>query len=452
MEIAFLGGTQTVTGSKFLVHHEGTRVLVDCGLFQGLKSLRLKNWEAFPFNPADIDAVFLTHAHLDHCGALPLLAKGGFRGPIYCTEPTQELTKIILLDSAKIQEEEAEYANRKHFSKHDPALALYTAKDVELVLPLFKPVTLHTEHSIGTLKAQFFGSGHILGASSILVTSSEKSVYFSGDLGRQKDPLMWPPEPPPACDVIVMESTYGNRNHSDIPSKQILKEAIERVVQTRGVLLIPSFSVGRAQNLMQEIVELKEEKSIPDSIPIYFNSPMGAAASKAYFQHCDFHRLSEKEFSKVIEAVTEVKSADESKILNASQERPLIIIAASGMLTGGRVLHHLIAFGGDAKNILLLAGFQAAGTRGRDILEGKKQIKIHGVLRDISCQVVSSNSFSAHADQAELLAWLKSAQKKPEQVFLVHGESEALQELSQKIQTELGLSVEIPELNHIIHL
>lgn len=452
MEIGFLGGAETVTGSKFLVHHNNTRILVDCGLFQGQKNLRLMNWDGFPFDPKDIDAVVLTHSHLDHCGALPLLVKKGFKGPIFCTPPSLELTKIILLDSAKIQEEDAEYANKKRFSKHHPALPLYTIEDVEKTLPLLKPVELHEEFSIGHLKIIFYGSGHILGAASALVSCDERSVYFSGDLGRNNDPLMWPPEPPPEADIIVMESTYGNRQHSKIPSKTVLQDCILRVCASKGVLLIPSFSVGRAQNILQEIIDLRREQKIPENLPVYFNSPMGSEASKLYEEYFKFHRLGPGEFEEVMALVRSVKSAEESKSLNESPLRPMVIVAASGMLTGGRVLHHLKAFASDPKSILLLAGFQGAGTRGRDLLDGKKEVKIHGAFVEINCEVVASDSFSAHADQGELLNWLKNAEKKPQHVFLVHGEPEALDVLSAKIKTELGLSVSIPALNQIIHV
>lgn len=452
MDISFLGGAQTVTGSKYLVKNGQTQILVDCGLFQGLKSLRLLNWDTFPFDPRDIQAVVLTHAHLDHCGALPLLIKNGFSGPIYCTPPTLELTKIILLDSAKIQEEEAEYANKRHFSKHHPALPLYTVDDVEKVFSSFKPVEYKSEFSIGSLRIKLFSSGHILGAASALVESPEKSVYFSGDLGRNNDPLMWPPEPPPAVDAIVMESTYGNRIHSPVPSKKVLQDCITEVTKNNGVLLIPSFSVGRAQNLLLEIVELKKEGLIQESIPIYINTPMGQAASKLYAEFDKFHRLGPGDFEEMMTEVHEVRDAADSIRLNESSERPLIIVAASGMLTGGRVLHHLKAFGANPRNTLLLAGFQAVGTRGRDLLDGKKELKIHGAMRDILCKVVPSDSFSAHADQVELLAWLKSSPKQPSRIFIVHGEPEAQNELAEKILQEFRIQSEIPTMNQNIRL
>lgn len=452
MELTFLGGAGTVTGSKYLVHSEGTKVLIDCGLFQGLKKLRLLNWEPLPIKAPEVHAVVLTHAHLDHCGALPLLFKAGFRGRIYCTAPTLELTKIILLDSAKIQEEEAEYANRKKFSKHTPALPLYTTDEVESIFASFKEVPLHEPFMIKNLQVRLFGAGHILGATSVELKAEGKTLYFSGDLGRQNDPLMLPPEAPQPADVLIMESTYGNRIHSKKTSREVLLECIQETIKNQGVLLIPSFSVGRAQNLSQEIIQLKTEGAIPPDVPVYFNSPMGMEANRLYEGYHEFHRLPPGAFDNVMDQIREVRSAEESKELNESLRRPMIIIAASGMLTGGRVLHHIRAFASDPKNILLLAGFQAAGTRGRDLADGKNEIKIHGALRKVSCKVIGSDSFSAHADQEELLKWLASATSLPKKIILVHGEPEALTELSEKLRNEFKVEVQIPEMNGSISI
>lgn len=444
MELEFLGGAQTVTGSKYLVKNNDTAVLVDCGLFQGTKSLRLLNWEKLPVDAANLEAVLLTHAYLDHCGALPLLVKQGFKGPIYCTAPTLELTKIVLADAAKIQEEEAEYANRKKFSKHNPALPLYDIPQAEAVFPLLKTIHLNHPFSVGSLEVEYHSAGHILGACSVRV-SGEKTLYFSGDLGRFQDPLMPPPSPPVACDVLVMESTYGNRNHSSQPSKEVLKECILDVVKNKGVLLIPSFSVGRAQNLLQEIIHLKRSQEIPESVPVFFNSPMGLLASDLYAQYAAFTRLAPGEFDNLRSEVREIQDAEQSIQLNESKDRPLVIIAASGMLTGGRVLHHLRAFAGDPKCILLLAGYQAAGTRGRDLADGKRQIKVHGALRDVHCQVITADSFSAHADQAELMQWLRLSPQAPEKIFLVHGETDAATTLALKIREELQWDAQVAE-------
>lgn len=450
VNVEFFGGVETVTGSKFVVQENQTRILVDCGMFQGLKRLRLMNWDTLGFDASKINAVILTHAHLDHCGALPILVKQGFKGPIYCTEPTLELAKIILLDSAKIQEEDAEYANKKGFSKHHPALALYTVQEAENVLPLMKAIPLHKEFVVGDLSFALYGSGHILGAASALVSGGNKSVYFSGDLGRYNDPLMFPPEAPPAADVIVMESTYGDRDHSLVSSKEFLRECILEVCKSRGVLLIPSFSVGRMQNLLHEIVELKRSGEVPAQIPVFANSPMGDEASTLYEKFHEFHRLGSGQFAEVLSEVHSVKTAEDSKNLNESPSRPMIVVAASGMLTGGRILHHVKSFGGDPRNILLLAGFQSAGTRGASLLEGARELKIHGRMHPINCKVVASDSFSAHADRNDLLIWLKSAKKVPKRVLLVHGEISAAESLRSKIQDEAGIETEIAKLGQSI--
>lgn len=450
MEIGFLGAAGTVTGSKFLVHNNDTRILVDCGMFQGFKELRELNWEDFPFEPRDIQAVVLTHAHLDHCGALPLLVKKGFKGPIICTEPTLELTKIILLDSAKIQEEDADYANKKGFSKHHPALPLYTIEDVEKTLPMLVAVDLHSEFEIGSLKGCFYSAGHILGAASAWISNGERSIHFSGDLGRYNDPLMPPPEPPVKADYIVMESTYGDRDHSAVTSKEVLKQCILEVVKSRGVLLIPSFAVGRAQNLLYEITELKRDGEIPAQIPVYFNSPMGHEVARLYEKFHQYHRLASGQFAEVMSEVHSVKSAEESRALNEDKSGPKIIIAASGMLTGGRVLHHLKAFGSDSRNIVLLAGFQSPGTRGHSLLNGAKEIKIHGLYVDINCKVVPSDSFSAHADRTDLMTWLKQAPETPKRMFLVHGEPVAADELRKRIDKDLKWYVSVPRMGQII--
>ncbi|WP_413561548.1 MBL fold metallo-hydrolase RNA specificity domain-containing protein [Bdellovibrio sp. HCB209] len=445
-----MGAAGTVTGSKFLVNDKGTRILVDCGMFQGFKDLRELNWQDFPFDTRDINAVVLTHAHLDHCGALPLLVKRGFKGPIYCTHPTLELTQIILMDSAKIQEEDADYANRKGFSKHRPALPLYTTEDVERTLPMLKPIDLHTPFQIGSLTIEFFSSGHILGAASASVSNGVKKIHFSGDLGRYSDPLMPEPEALSKTNYVVMESTYGDRDHSNVSSKEVLKNCILEIAKSRGVLLIPSFAVGRAQNLLFEITELKRNGEVPAQIPVYFNSPMGHEVAKLYEEYHGFHRLGSGQFAEIMSEVHTVKTAEDSKALNDDKSGPKIIIAASGMLTGGRVLHHVKALAPDSRNMILLAGFQTPGTRGHSLLTGSKEIKIHGLYVDINCKVVSSDSFSAHADRSELLRWLKSGPQAPERVFLVHGESQSADELRKRINRDLNWDVVVPRMNQII--
>lgn len=452
MEIGFIGAAQTVTGSKHLVLYKDIQILIDCGMFQGPKDLREMNWSGFPFDPQKTDAVILTHAHVDHCGALPLLVKKGFKGPIYCTDATLELTKIILLDAAKIQEEDAEYANKKGYSKHKPALPLYTTDDVIKTLPLLTPIKLHAETSIGELKFKLYNAGHILGATSVFLKSPDASIYFSGDLGRSQDPLMWPPEPPQDADYIVMESTYGNKRHSDIPSKDVLKKCILEAVHRKSVLLIPSFAVGRAQNMLYEIIQLKRDGEIPSQLPVYLNTPMGEEVSSLYESFAQYHRLGNGQFAEIMSEVHSVKTTEDSKNLNDHPQGSMVIVAASGMLTGGRVLHHLKALGGDPKNILLLAGFQSTGTRGRSLLEGQKEIKIHGMYHEINCEIISSDSFSAHADQDDLIAWLKNLKNKPKKVFLVHGEPESMEALSIKIKKDLDIESYAPQMEQFINL
>lgn len=451
MNITFLGGANTVTGSKFLLHSNNTRILIDCGMFQGIKNLRLMNWDKLPINPKDIDAVILTHAHLDHSGYLPILVRNGFHGKIFCTHPTGELSRILLMDAARIQEEDAEYANKKGFSKHKPALPLFSHDDVEKTLQYFEPIEIHKKITIKDFTFQLYLNGHILGSSSVSIKNDKYSVLFSGDLGRQHDPLMLPPEVPPEHDFIIMESTYGDKNHSPISSKDILKDLILKVEQKKKILLIPSFAVGRAQNLLYEISQLQNNNQIP-KIPTYLNTPMGQEVMELYHQFQSFHRLKNGELKESISCCHFIKSVEQSKALN-EKKGPMIIIAASGMLTGGRVLHHIKAFAGDPENIILLAGFQAPGTRGWSLQSGASEIKMHGAFHKVNAEVIVSDSFSAHADQGELLAWLDKFKKPPKKIFLVHGESTSIDELRKKVQsTRPDVQVEMPMLNQMFTL
>lgn len=446
MEISFLGGAGTVTGSKFVLRQENEKILVDCGLFQGLKQLRLLNWEKLELEARELSAVVITHAHLDHCGYLPLLVKQGFKGPIYCTIPTQDLAKIVLLDSAEIQMEDAAYANKKGFSKHHPAKPLYDTDDVSRTLTLFKPVHFNEKIRINSFSIEFKSTGHILGAASAYISTPDKTILFSGDLGRFEDPLMFPPEPPGKCDFLVMESTYGHRLHDRTSSMEQLEKLINLAWQKRSVLLIPAFALGRSQNLIYEIIQLKRQQAIPLDIPVYFNSPMGMEVCELYEKYPDYQKLEPGEFEEFASQVRFVKSADESRALN-ERKGPMVIIAASGMMTGGRVLHHLKAFAGDPRNMILLAGFQAQGTRGWTLASGQNKVKLHGHYVDVNAQIINSDSFSAHADQEELLRWLGAIPEKPKRVFLVHGEPEASDELRKKIEEKFQMNVTIPQQN-----
>lgn len=451
VEIKFLGAAGTVTGSKFLVSYSKTRILVDCGLFQGYKQLRLKNWEPLPVDVTKINAVVLTHAHIDHSGYIPLLVRNGFTGPIYCTAPTLDLCRILLPDAARLSEEDAEYANRKGYSKHKPAQPLYTVEDVDKALRYFKRVRMNDDFHVGDLTMRFSSAGHILGAASVLIKSKKTSVVFSGDLGRYHDLIMNPPDPIPEANYIVMESTYGDRNHEKADAYKLLSDIINDVVQKNGILLIPSFAVGRAQTLLYVINQIFERGLTP-TIPVYLNSPMATQATTVYRNYVGWHKLDADECAKTCANARFVSSMEESKSLSAVRKGPMIIISASGMLTGGRVLHHLRALAPDPNNTILLAGYQAPGTRGDTLAAGGKVLKMFGEQIPVAATVKQVDIFSAHADQRDLIHWLQTAPRSPKKVFLVHGEAKSADELRKKIEEKLRLPVEIPLYSEKIKL
>lgn len=451
MKIEFLGAGSTVTGSKYLVTSQHSRVLVDCGLFQGFKPLRLKNWEPFPFLPQEINAVVLTHAHLDHSGAIPLLVKKGFKGPIYATPATMELAKILLLDSGYLQEEEARFANRKGYSKHHPALPLYTRDDVEKSLSHFVPVEGHQHVKIdGDLDFEFISSGHLLGASSVRIRMNGKSVLFSGDIGRSNDAVMRPPIQPQGADYVVVESTYGNRVHPKDHPIETLKEIIERTLSRGGSVLIPSFAVGRAQLILYFLKKLKDRGDLR-GVSIYLNSPMAASVNQIFCKYAELTRLSTNEAREVCDVAQVVSTVDESKALNA-QKGSRIIIAASGMATGGRVLHHLKTMLPDSRNTILFVGFQAGGTRGEAMLKGAQEVKIHGEMWPIHAEIINLESLSAHADSEELLNWVAKLKIKPARVFITHGERDSAEALAAKISNELRYQCEVPSLGDVCEI
>lgn len=451
MKITFLGATQTVTGSKFLVEADNKRILIDCGLYQGLKALRLRNWDEFSVDIKSLDAVVLTHAHIDHSGYLPVLFRKGFKGPVYTTPATKDLCAILLPDAGYLQEEEARYANKRGYSKHKPALPLYTEEDGRHSLELFQTHDYHKNFTIGdSLTISFTPAGHILGSACVRVSDGKKSVAFSGDVGRPDAPVMKAPEPLDKADFLVVESTYGNRLHDQTNPKESLKEVINNTSKRKGVILIPSFAVGRAQTILSLISELKLEKQIPD-IPVYLNSPMAIKATDLFCKYHEEHRLSEKECHTACDVAEYVHTPEQSKALNR-KDGPMIIISASGMATGGRILHHLKAFVGDPKNTVLFMGFQAAGTRGEAILSGVDKIKIHGEYFTVRAQVASIDSLSAHADYEEMIGWLKQIKSPPRKTFLVHGEPNAQDNFRRIIQDELGWPVEIPSYQETVEL
>jgi len=451
LQLSFLGAAGTVTGSKYLLNWQGRKIMIDCGLFQGLKQLRLKNWAPLEVDPASIDAVLLTHAHLDHTGYLPLLVRNGFRGPIYCTNGTRDLSNVLLRDSAFLQEKDAEFANRYGFSKHKPALPLYTSEDAEAAIRMLKPVAFHQPcHVVPDVTAVFRKAGHILGASTIQVSVGGKSILFSGDLGRHADPVLPTPEQVPETDYLLIESTYGNRQHERIDVEERLADIISTTAGRGGKIIVPAFAVGRTQSLLYHLERLKKAGRIPD-LPVFLDSPMAINASDIYCRNRDAHLLSENECMATCNVAKYTRKVEDSKALMALRT-PAVIISASGMATGGRILHHLKHYASDYRNTLLFTGFQAAGTRGRAIVEGARQVKIHGDYVTVAAQVENLDARSAHADADEIMGWLRGLKKAPLTTFVTHGEPEASKALAKRIETELGWQCVIPELGMEVSL
>lgn len=443
-QLTFLGATSTVTGSKYLLQAGRARLLVDCGLFQGYKPLRLRNWAPFPVEPGSIDAVVLTHAHLDHSGYLPRLARAGFAGRVWATPATKDLCGILLPDSGHLLEEEAGYANRKGSSKHHPAEALYTEADARKSLSRLRPVAFDEPFEpVPGLQARLRPQGHILGAAAVEITYEGHSITFSGDVGRPADPIMRPPAGLSAADWIVIESTYGNRLHAPVDLAQELRAPLKRVIDRRGVAVIPAFAVGRAQLLLHVVAQLQARGELAE-VPVYLNSPMATDVTALYSRYPDEHRLDDAALRALRETTRIVNSANDSKALNR-RHGPMIIVAASGMATGGRVLHHLVAFAKDPRNMILLSGFQAGGTRGAALARGDSRIRIYGEDVPIRAEVVQLNAASAHADADELLAWLRTAPAAPRRVFITHGEPDAADALRLRIERELQWKAHIPE-------
>ncbi len=448
--LQFLGGTGTVTGSCFLVETADSRVLVDCGLFQGTKELRLRNWEPFPLDPSAIDAVVLTHAHLDHCGYLPRLSAQGFRGPVYATQGTVELARIVLLDSAHLQEEDAAHAREHRYSKHAKPAPLYSTEDVERLLPQFASVPFGIYESVAKgVRVRFQPAGHILGAASALLEIGDAGVtaLFSGDLGRTSHPLLAAPPHPPAADVVVVESTYGDRRHQPETSN-LLAATIRRTIKRGGTVVIPAFAVDRTEVVLMELRRLTELGEIP-RVPIYVDSPMALAALAVYREAI---RMRSAEVRQPLPGgdpfdpgnVREMHTVDESKSLNGPTW-PCIIISASGMATGGRVLHHLAGLLPDPRNAVVMVGYQAVGTRGRDLVDGAPAVKIHGRYVPVRAQVVDVSAFSVHADADEVIAWLAGAPRPPQACYVVHGEPHASAALRDRIFRELQWTAVVPK-------
>jgi metallo-beta-lactamase family protein len=438
-----LGGAETVTGSKHLLRTPEMAVLIDCGLFQGLKQLRQRNWDKLPVPPAEIEALILTHAHLDHCGYIPLLVKNGFKGKIYMTPPTKDLAKLILLDSAKIQEEDAEKANTGKYSKHNPALPLYTVDDAEWAIKNF--VTI--DHNINIqlsphISFQFIKNGHILGSCFVDMECYGRKILFSGDIGRFHQGFLAPPTYIKEADILFMESTYGDRLHDNHDPGHQLAEAILETYRHHGNVLIPAFAVGRAQELIRILTDLKKSNAIPVTLPVYLDSPMAADATDILCRYSDWHCLSQKECTLMCQDVTINREFDGTHAIIADK-KPKVVIAASGMLTGGRVLEYMKHYAPERKNTILLAGYQAEGTRGRALLEGKKEVKIHGRFIPVNARVAEISGLSAHADQGEMLQWINGFDKKPGSIFLIHGELNAMNVFKEKIISDLKIETSI---------
>jgi len=444
MRLQFLGATGTVTGSKYLLEHDGRRLLVDCGLFQGVKQLRLRNWAALPVDAATIAAIVLTHAHIDHSGFIPRLVADGFRGTVHCTAATAQLCALLLPDSGHLQEEEARFANRHGFSKHAPALPLYTEEQARQALARFQAHEFDADFApLPGLLARFRRAGHILGAASVHLQGGARSVLFSGDLGSDADLVMRGPTPPDAADCVLIESTYGNRSRPAEDPLGALADIVSRTAARGGVVVVPAFAVGRAQTLLDGLQRLKSEHRIPD-LPIFMNSPMATDVTQLLERHTDEHRLSPAQCRALCAGVKFVNTEAESRALN-NIRFPAVIISASGMATGGRVVHHLEAFAPDRRNAIVFAGYQAAGTRGAAMVGGAREIRIHGAWVPVNAEVVSLQGMSAHADRDGLLAWIAQLPRAPDHVYVTHGEPAAADALRQAIEERHRWACSVPE-------
>jgi len=449
--VKFLGAAGTVTGSKYLVSYNRFNLMVDCWLFQGFKNLRELNWMALPFPASEIKAVLITHGHLDHIGYLPRFINQGFEGTIYCTEPTADLAEIILRDSAKIQEEDAAHANKSGYSKHTPALPLYTMEDVDRTLSLIRAIPVnHYNDLTNNIRFRFMPNAHIPGAASIELIIDGTHLVFSGDIGRSNDPILPPPIKPEYADYLFVESTYGDRLHPTDSTEEVLFKIIQNALANHGPLIVPSFTIDRAQDFMYFIWKLKKENRIPD-IPVYLDSPMGNDVSRLFLKYPEWIKLRPGVFTEVFESTRMVHSVEETRHL-AKNEHPRIIIAGSGMMNGGRILHYLETHLDDPKATVVIPGYQAAGTRGRMISEGAPEVKIHGHYVKVRATIEHIHTMSSHADQAGLLDWMANIKNKPEKVFIVHGEPHSAQVLRVKIRDHFGWNATVPQLLDQVNL
>ena len=452
MKIEFHGAADGVTGSRHVVEMGGNRVLLDCGLFQGFKVHRERNWAPLPAALRDVDAVVLSHAHLDHSGYLPALVKHGYRGVIHASPATCDLVAVLLMDSAHLQEEDARRANRQGFSRHAKALPLYTKADAQRAIARLRPLPPGREQAVGRLGVTLTPAGHLLGACSVTLSDGGRErLVFSGDLGRQDDLLMPPPQPMPRADVLIVESTYGNRSHPEEDVAGRLADIINRTIERGGSVLLPSFAVGRAQALLLLLQRLKRRGAIPARLPVFVDSPMAVAATQLYRQHARLMRVPPREMKTLTEGVTLVETVAQSMRLSRSRW-PSVIISASGMATGGRVLHHLKALLPDERHHIVFAGFQVGGSRGASLVAGAREVKIHGEFVPVRAAVSHLEGLSGHADADELMAWLRALRQPPRQTFVVHGEPAASDALRRRIQDELGWAVRVPQHGQTVQI
>ncbi len=447
--IQILGAAGTVTGSKYLIESQGKKFMVDCGLFQGLKELRLLNWNNLPFDVSTIDFILLTHGHLDHVGYLPRVVQAGFKGKIYGTAPSLEIAEIVLKDTGKIQEEEAEQANRHNYSKHVPAKPLYDLQDVGRTIPLFEEIKTDEWIDFGNdIKVCYHTNGHIIGSAFIEIHVGGKKLVFSGDIGPQEDVLLYPPNRPKEADILFVESTYGDRLHPKENVLEHLKEIIQQTVSNGGTLIIPSFAVERTQTLMYLIWQLKQSGALPD-VPLIMDSPMGANVLDVFDKYREWLKLSKEDFSAMTN-IFQVISNYHDTITAIKNKSPKIVIAGSGMLTGGRVLNYLQEYIGKKETTLLMVGYQAEGTRGRQLQEGAHEVKIYGKFYSVNARIETIKGLSAHADQNGLLQWLSEIKTKPERVMIIHGEKQVADTFRVKIKDVYGWDGTVPKLNDII--
>jgi metallo-beta-lactamase family protein len=460
MKITVLGAGRCVTGSKYLLSWKRFHALVDCGLFQGPAEYRRLNWKPLPYPPHDIGAVVLTHAHIDHSGYLPRLSRQGFSGPVYCTPPTRSLLGVLLPDAAHINEEEARYANKQGYSKHAPALPLFRMADARAALKLLEPVPFGTWQELHPgIRFRYHRQGHILGAAAVeletkVAGGDRKTIYFSGDVGRYGVPILREPDPYPGSDVLFVETTYGDRFHADESPRSALAREVQAGIDRGGVIIIPAFAIDRTQELLYMLHELMVDGDLP-TIPIYLDSPMGIEATALYTRYVAEHDVEMRQFfadqeNPIFPPNLQVtpKSSDSRKL--NSMTGPMIIVSASGMATGGRILHHLKLRLPDERNTVIFVGYQAVGTKGRRLVEGEPEVKIHGQWIPVKAHVTQVSGLSAHADAGELVVWLSRREREPEQVVLIHGEHHAQQAFAERLQEEFGWQPSIPDLGDSI--